>query len=120
MSWDMALIVYSSMPHPYVDPSQDPIDTLLYRGAGRFVHTVLVNGRVVVKAGKVLTLDEEVVGKRLAEAASRPRSAKEKALVQAMDTLKNRVKAYYEGWTRKVDVAPYFRINSRTDGLNTT
>ena len=115
---DMALIDYGAMAHPYVDPSHDPIDTLLYRGAGRFVHTVLVNGRVVVKAGKVLTIDEEAVGKRLAEASSRPRSAQEEAIVQAMDTLKARVKAYYEGWSRKVDVAPYFKINSRTDGLN--
>jgi hypothetical protein len=55
----MALIDYTAMAHPYVDPSHGPIDTLLYRGAGRFVDTVLVNGRVFVKAGKVLTIDEE-------------------------------------------------------------
>ena len=116
---NMALIDYAAMAHPYVDPFHDPIDTLLYRGAGRFVHTVLVNGRVVVKAGRVSTIDEEAVGSRLAEAAARPRSAKEEAMVQAMDTLKARVKTYYDGWTRKVDVDPYFRINSRTDGLKT-
>ena len=114
---DMALIDHNAMAHPYVDPSHDPIDTLLYRGAGRFVDTVLVNGRVVVKSGKVLTIDEEEIGSRLAEAASRPRSAKEESIMQAMDTVKARVKAYYEGWTRKVDPAPYFKINSRTDGL---
>ena len=113
---DMALIDYSSMAYPYVDPSHDPIDTLLYRGAGRFVHTVLVNGRVVVKEGKVLTIDEEAVGRRLAEAASRPRTAQEEAMNQAMDTLKARVKTDYEGWSRKVDVDPYFMINSRIDG----
>jgi hypothetical protein len=114
---DMVLIDYTAMAHPYVDPSHDPIDTLLYRGAGRFVDTVLVNGRVVVQAGRLLTIDEEAVGRRLAEAASRPRSAKEETIIKAMDTLKERVKAYYEGWTRKVDVDPYFMINSRTDGL---
>ena len=114
---DMALIDYTAMSHPYVDPTHDPIDTLLYRGAGRFVHTVLVNGRVVVKAGRVLTIDETAVGSRLAKAASRPRTAKEEAMAQAMDTLKARVKTYYDGWTRKVDVDTYFMINSRTDGL---
>jgi hypothetical protein len=36
---------------------------------------------------------------------------------QAMDTLKARVKTYYDGWSRKVDVDPYFMINSRIDGL---
>ncbi len=64
-----------------------------------------------------MTIDEEAVGRRLAEAASCPRSAKEEAIIKAMDTLKARVTAYYEGWTRKVDVDPYFMINSRTDGL---
>ena len=114
---DMVLIDYTSMTRPYVDPSHDPIDTLLYRGAGRFVHTVIVNGHVVVKEGRVLTIDEDAVGKRLAEAASRPRTEKEQALVKAMDTLKDRVKNYYSGWTRKVDVQPYFMVNSRADGL---
>jgi cytosine/adenosine deaminase-related metal-dependent hydrolase len=114
---DMALIDYKAMAHPYVDPSHDPIDTLLYRGAGRFVHTVLVNGRIVVKEGRVLTIDEEAVCQRLAEAASRPRTAKEEAMVQAMDTLKAHVKTYYKGWTRKVAADPYFMINSRIDGL---
>jgi hypothetical protein len=58
---------------------------------------VLVNGRVVVQTGKVLNIDEEEIGNRLAEAASRPRSAKEEAIVQAMEIVKARGKAYYEG-----------------------
>jgi cytosine/adenosine deaminase-related metal-dependent hydrolase len=114
---DMALIDYNAMAHPYVDPSHDPIDTLLYRGSGRFVHTVLVNGRVAVKEGRVLTIDEEAVCQRLAEAASQPRTEKEEAMLRAMDTLKAHVKNYYEGWPRKVDVEPYFMTNSRTDGI---
>ena len=114
---DMALIDYSAMARPYVNPAHDPIDTLLFRGAGRFVHTVLVNGRVVVKEGRVLTIDEEAVCQRLAEAASRPKTEKEEAMARAMDTLKAGVKKYYQGWTRKVEVDPYFMINSRTDGL---
>jgi cytosine/adenosine deaminase-related metal-dependent hydrolase len=114
---DMALIDYSAMTHPYVDPAHDPIDTLLYRGAGRFVHTVLVNGRIVVKAGRVLTIDEEAVGRRLAEAASRPRTDKDNALVAAMDTVKARVIEYYRNWTRKVETEPFSLTNSKVDGL---
>jgi len=114
---DMVLIDYKSMAYPYVDPSHDPIDTLMYRGAGRFVDTVMVNGRVVVKGGKVLTIDEDGVGKRLAEAASRPRSEQEQGLAQAMDTLKARVKKYYEGWPQKVDAEAFIMTNSRVDGL---
>ena len=114
---DMALIDYKSMAFPFVDPSHDPIDTLMYRGAGRYVDTVMVNGKVVVKAGKVLIIDEGAVGERLAEAASRPRSDQEKALAKAMDTLKEQVKKYYDGWTQKVDPKPFMMTNSRVDGL---
>jgi len=105
------------MCHPFVDPSHDPIEVLLYRGRGSHVHTVMVNGRIVVEEGKVLTLDEEQIGKRLAEAASRPRTEKEKAFVEIMDELKKHVVQYYQGWSGKVTVEPYFQTNSKVDGL---
>jgi hypothetical protein len=34
-----------------------------------------------------------------------------------MDLLKAQVKAHYAGWTEKVDVHPYFAVNSCVDGL---
>jgi hypothetical protein len=50
------------------------------------------------------------------DAASRPRTQKEKALVQAMDELKHHVIRYYEGWPQTIEADPYFAVNSRTDG----
>ena len=114
---DMVLLDYQKMCHPFVDPSHDPIDVLLYRGLGKHVHTVMVNGRIVVQDGKLLTIDEEAIAGRLAEAASRPRTDKEKALVQAMDELKHHVIRYYEGWAKKIRTEPFFMTNSRIDGL---
>jgi 5-methylthioadenosine/S-adenosylhomocysteine deaminase len=114
---DMVLLDYERMCSPYVDPSHDPIDVLLYRGKGSHVHTVMVNGRVVVDKGEVLTLNEEEIGDRLSEAASRPRTEKETGLVQIMDALKKHALEYYRGWPQKVEINPYFDINSRLDGL---
>jgi len=114
---DMVLVDYKAMTYPYIDPSHDPIDALMYRGSNRYVHTVLVNGRVVVRDGQVSSLDEAAIGKRLAEAASKPRTDKDKALTAAMDALKAQARAYYQGWTDKVEISPYFQINSRVDGL---
>jgi len=99
---DLVLLDYEKMSYPFIDPSHDPIETLLYRGVGRHVHTVMVNGRIVVQGGRLLTVDEEAIGARLAEAASRPRTEKEKVLVQAMDGLRAHVVTYYHGWTEKV------------------
>jgi len=114
---DMVLLDYEKMCHPFVDSSHDPIDVLLYRGLGKHVDTVMVNGRIVVQGGKLLTLNEEAIADRLAEAASRPRTENEKAMVETMDELKKHVIRYYEGWTKKLKTEPYFMINSRTKGL---
>jgi 5-methylthioadenosine/S-adenosylhomocysteine deaminase len=105
------------MCRPFVDRSHDPIDVLLYRGLGKHVHTVMVNGRMVVQNGKLLTMDEDAIAGRLADAASRPRSEKEKALVQVMDELKHHVIRYYEGWSHEVKPEAFFAVNSRVDGL---
>ena len=114
---DLVLLDYEKMCYPFVDPSHDPIDTLLYRGLSKHVHTVMVNGRIVVQEGQLLTLAEEAIGARLAEAASRPRTEKEKALVQAMDELKAHVVRYYKDWPGKLELEPYFGVNSRIDGM---
>ena len=77
----------------------------------------MVNGRIVVQEGRVLTLDEETIGGRLAEAASRPRTEKEEARVRAMGELKTHVTDYYKDWPKKLEFDPYFVVNSRSEGL---
>lgn len=114
---DMVLLDYDEMCRPFVDPSHDPIDTLLYRGKASHVHTVVVNGRIVVESGRLLTLDEKAIESRLAEAASRARTATEKGKMKAMDELKKQVMRYYESWPADVEFAPYFIVNSRSDGM---
>jgi hypothetical protein len=104
------------MCHPFVDPSHDPIDVLLYRGSGQDVHTVMVNGRVVVQDGRLLTIDEDAVATRLGEEASQPRTEREETFAEAIEELKRHVIRYYEGWPQKVKPEPYFSINSRLEG----
>lgn len=114
---DLVLLDYRKMCYPFVDPSHDPVEVLLYRGKGCHVDTVMVDGRIVVERGRLLTVDEEAVGKRLFEAASRPRSEKEIALSEAVSELRERVVRYYQGWPGRVEIEPYFAVNSRVDGL---
>jgi hypothetical protein len=113
----MVLLDYEKMCSPYVDPSHDPVDVLLYRGKGSHVHTVMVNGRIVVDKGKVLTLNEEEIGERLNGAVSRPKTETEQALTKDLNALKQQVLGYYKGWSEKVETKPYFAINSRINGL---
>jgi 5-methylthioadenosine/S-adenosylhomocysteine deaminase len=114
---DLVLLDYEAMCHPFVDEKQDPIDVLLYRGSRHHVHTVMVDGRVVIREGNLVTIDEKEIASRLAEAASRPRSEKEKAIKESMERLRSAVRKHYSGWTETVETQPFFMTNSRIDGI---
>jgi cytosine/adenosine deaminase-related metal-dependent hydrolase len=113
---DLVLLDYERMTFPFTDPVHDPLEVLLYRGKGSHVHTVIVDGKIVVENGRVLTVAEEDLGKKLREAASRPRAEREKALNRAVDELREQAVKYYRGWTQKVSIQPYAFFNSREDG----
>jgi cytosine/adenosine deaminase-related metal-dependent hydrolase len=115
---DLVLLDFQEMCRPFVSPAHDPVDTLLYRGKGSHVHTVMVNGQIVVEAGRVLLVNEEDIGARLAEAASRPRTATEKDKLQAMDELKQEVVRYYQNWDQELKADPFFIVNSKIDGYS--
>jgi cytosine/adenosine deaminase-related metal-dependent hydrolase len=114
---DMVLLDYKKMSYPFVDPSRDPIEVLLSRGSGQHAHTVVINGKIVVQEGRLLTLDEEAIANRLAEAASRPRTEKEMELAQMMDELRAHVARYYKDWLKKLKLKPYFAGNSKINGV---
>ena len=114
---DMALLDYDAMCWPYTDPAQDPIDVLLYRGTRHSVDTVLVDGRVVVRDGRVSTVNAEEIGRRLAEASARPRTEQEEGMLRGLETVQKHVIDYYRGWPDKVEIEPYFAVNSKIDGL---
>jgi cytosine/adenosine deaminase-related metal-dependent hydrolase len=115
---DLVLLDFAQMRYPYTDPTRDPIDILLYRGSGAHVHTVMVNGRVVVEAGRALTIDEDAVAARLAVAASRPPTNKEQDFEQAIKELKRHLEPFYQGWTERLRLEPHFDLNSRVAGGN--
>jgi 5-methylthioadenosine/S-adenosylhomocysteine deaminase len=52
----------------------EPLAALVYSARGADVHTVLVNGRVVVREGKVTTLDERAIRARAQKLTERARS----------------------------------------------
>ncbi len=63
-------LVLVDVTHPAMRPVRDPLRSLVYQAADRAVHTMYVDGRKVVEAGRVLTLDLEAASAEL-EAAQR-------------------------------------------------
>ncbi|MBD0282055.1 MAG: amidohydrolase [Thermoleophilaceae bacterium] len=70
----LADIVMLDAQTPHLTPMHDPLAALAYSARGADVHTVLVNGRVVVRQGEVTTLDEPAIRARANERAARARS----------------------------------------------
>jgi guanine deaminase len=58
----------------FLQPLNDPVASLVYAETGADVDTVLVGGRVVVRGGRVLTVDEARLRVRAQEAADRVRA----------------------------------------------
>ena len=56
-------------------PARDPLRSLIYHAAERAVRDVYIDGRQVVSAGKVLTLDQAGAGERLTDAQARMMAA---------------------------------------------
>jgi len=63
----------------FLRPLADPVKALVYAETGAAVDTVLVDGRVVVKGGRVTTVDEDRIFARAQEAAERQRSQSARA-----------------------------------------
>ena len=54
-----------------VTPTSNPVSNLVYSGSGDAVDTVIVNGKVLLREKKLLTLDEEKVKTRAVEHAEK-------------------------------------------------
>ena len=50
-------ITLIDMRKPHLQPSVDPVADLVYFGNGNDVDTVILDGNVVVRGGKILTVD---------------------------------------------------------------
>src|SRR5262245_3514325 len=68
---DLALLRANSA---FVSPLNDAVGSLVYAETGASVDTVLVGGRVIMQAGRVLTVDESSLRTRAQDAADRARA----------------------------------------------
>jgi len=53
------ILVRANQPHLY--PAIQPLQRIVYAASGQDVDTVIVDGQVVMRGRKVLTVDEEAV-----------------------------------------------------------
>ncbi|QGG48128.1 amidohydrolase family protein [Heliorestis convoluta] len=54
-------LILINMKQPHLYPVHDPVAHVVYSAKGSDVHTVIVDGKVLLRAGKLTTIDEEEV-----------------------------------------------------------
>lgn len=64
-------IVIVDIHKPHNTPLLDPVSTLVYSSSGTDVHTVIVNGEVLVEEGKLTKIDENDVLQKAQKAANK-------------------------------------------------
>lgn len=74
---DIAIVSLRSIAEPYLDPAVSIVDALVHRGRGSDVESVMINGEVVMRDGRLARIDKESVLAELARSLSRPLSPEE-------------------------------------------
>ena len=108
---DLVLLNLERLTWPWVAPEADPRDLILMRARADDVHTVLVDGEVVLRDGRPTRFDAAAAGAELA------RRMATTAIPEQADAIVERllpmVEAHYKGWETP-ELAPYSCYNSKT------
>ena len=110
---DMVLLDMTSIQEPYLDSEIHVVDALLYRGKARHVDTVIIDGEVVLRDGKLTRISKEDVARELKERFSRPLEPTALEARQMAHRLVPYVSRFYEDWDRPMG-NPHYQYNSRT------
>ena len=95
---DLVLINMERIEEPYLNPDTDIVDTLIYRGKGLDVDTVIVDGEVLLKDKKFLKVDKAEVAARLSESLSRELTDVELSAARLSQDILPYVNRWFSEW----------------------
>lgn len=95
---DMVLLHLERICEPYCDPEVDPLDLIVYRGKAQDVEGVIVDGRVVIEARRVRTVDRAQLVSRLREAAAARYTPAGREVRQVLAELSPHIRKFFETW----------------------
>ena len=95
---DAVLVDLNSITEPYLHPDTDMVDALVYRGRASDVDTVIVDGEVLMRDGRITKVDKEAVWAELKKHMSRPMAQHEIDRGNLGRDLLPHVNEFYKGW----------------------
>ena len=112
MRADLVLLNLRNIEYPYIDPVIGLIEALVYRGRSQDVDTVMIDGDVVMRDGKLTHVDKEAVLKEINGALDRPLSPAELEARDLVSQVEPHMRRFLEG-TFPQDLIPHFIYNAR-------
>ena len=109
---DLVLMDLSAIEAPYLDGEIGPIDALLNRGKPQGVHTVMIEGRTVLRDGRFPGTMKEDVLNELRERFARPVEPEVAQVRGMVKRLLPYVERFYQSWAAGQG-EPHYRYNGR-------
>ena len=93
---DVAVLDLRALSAPYATADLDPWELLLTRGKAAHVHTVIVDGRVLMRGRKVLHIDRDALAHEVAAAAASAVAARRPENADWIDAMGRQIAAHYQ------------------------
>jgi cytosine/adenosine deaminase-related metal-dependent hydrolase len=111
---DAVLVDLDRVEHqPWLDPRADIVEAFVQRAMGGDVSTVVVGGRPVLEAGRLLHLDVGALFAEVRDFCSRGLPAEHLARADMLAKIKPYAQAWYREWNTGMLEQPFYRVNSR-------
>lgn len=105
---DLVIMNWKQIAYPYLDEEIDVIDAVLHRSKTAGVETVMVNGEVILKEGKLTKVDKQAVLEELAASLRVPLTSAEQRRRQLAKDVFPYVKQFYDGWLDHTHCHPFY------------
>jgi 5-methylthioadenosine/S-adenosylhomocysteine deaminase len=111
---DLIVLDYESITHPFLEPSVDVLDALVYRAKSSDIVTVVAGGRILLDEGRLVGIDEQALASELAALAGAAIPEQARSAMDVRRSLQPHVAAFYAGW-RPRGARPSYDVNALGD-----
>lgn len=101
------------MENPWISRELNIAEIFIHRGKGIDVNTVIINGEIVMKDRKILTVDVELLYSEVRKAISKGIDEGQRKYAENLELLKPYYHKCYSSWTYRENLKPYYVMNSK-------
>jgi len=110
---DMVLVNLKNIEEPYLDPDVSIVDAIVQRGRSIDVDTVIIDGEVVLRGGRLTRVDSEALFRELKESLNRPLLPHEIERRELSRLILPYLRRFYAGTMDRISPVHYY-YNSRS------